>query len=386
MRTGFNAMFDTRFLVCLLALNLSQLCLIAKDSSATERNELILIDGPGALDAGPTDLNDRGEIVGLCGSLPGVSQTFRWTESSGAQVLTTNPVIGEADIPYINASGMIALSGSVSGTGHAFRYDDRNGLRDLGTLGFGSYTTAINSKGDVAGYSYTSGRFSHAFIWTEKTGMQDLGTLGGSTSAATSINDRGEVTGTAASADGSNHAFLWSKSAGMKDLGVPAGYVHSAAAGINQRGEIYGTIRKPNTLLAFYWSESTGFIVIQPNGRLISRPLGMTSRGEIVLSDALGHVFFWSARDGFTDIGTLGGNETHASGMNDHGEVVGYSTVSTGAIHSFLWTPFGPKARVMMDLGDTCMAVNISNSGIIAGFANIPPHQRLCIWNTPSRP
>ena len=80
---------------------------------------------------------------------------------------------------------------------------------DLGTLG-GDYSVAyaINSKGQVAGYSYTLGNSTHAFIW-DKGAMTDLGTLGGS-SIAVDLNSFGQAVGYSYTADGSTaHAFLW---------------------------------------------------------------------------------------------------------------------------------------------------------------------------------
>jgi probable HAF family extracellular repeat protein len=59
---------------------------------------------------------------------------------------------------------------------HAFRYADGSGMKDLGTLGGDqSYGYGINSRGDVVGMSGISGLNDyHGFLYTDKTGMLDL--------------------------------------------------------------------------------------------------------------------------------------------------------------------------------------------------------------------
>ena len=57
-------------------------------------------------------------------------------------------------------------------------------MRDLGTLG-GTFSGASSiSRGVVVGESTTAAGDIHAFRWTRQTGMVDLGTLGGGTESA----------------------------------------------------------------------------------------------------------------------------------------------------------------------------------------------------------
>ena len=131
--------------------------------------------------------------------------------------------MGEADIADNQAT-------------HAFLW--RKGvMTDLGSLGDHSHATAINSKRQVVGWSYITGRtqppFRHAFIWEEGGSMVDLNTLippssGLELVAADNINERGEIVGVGVPArcfpDFCGHLFLLipcaaSETQGCEDIG-----------------------------------------------------------------------------------------------------------------------------------------------------------------------
>ncbi len=95
---------------------------------------------------------------------------------------------------------------------HAFFYDG-NAMIDLGTLGdplWESQGYAINSNGQVCGWSDTASGYHNAFVTDPDTmEMVNLGTFGGLRSEAYDINDSGHVTGFAQYADGRGEAFLY---------------------------------------------------------------------------------------------------------------------------------------------------------------------------------
>ncbi len=86
-------------------------------------------------------------------------------------------------------------------------------MQDLSDLGATlSGATAINSRGQVAGFYELADGKQRPFIWSESTGMVGLGTLGGTWSGATAINNRGQVVGWSwLAGDLANHAFVWNE-------------------------------------------------------------------------------------------------------------------------------------------------------------------------------
>ena len=91
---------------------------------------------------------------------------------------------------------------------------------NLGSLGGIAWNTpmAINNKGDVVGFSDLSGDQSggpnfHAFLWTKSGGMKDLGTLPGDAySEALGINEADQIVGASYGVSFStSRAFIWEK-------------------------------------------------------------------------------------------------------------------------------------------------------------------------------
>jgi probable HAF family extracellular repeat protein len=165
----------------------------------------------GDKDGAATEINDRGQIVGISG--------------------TCDQAVGRFTAK------------------HAVMWDDDRVI-NLGSLGGIAWNTpmAINSNGEVVGFSDLPGDVSgnpnfHAFLWTKKTGMQDLGTLPGDTlSEALGINDAGQIVGESFNAS-SARAFIY-ENGKMTDLNtlIPpsSGLYLVFANDINDQGVIAG--------------------------------------------------------------------------------------------------------------------------------------------------
>jgi len=271
------------------------------------------------------------------------------------------------------ADGGISDSGLIAGTAENGEIDPlipgmpelrsvlwKNGvINDLGTLpegGYESYSSAINSRGQVVGVAENTipdlnsmsfpGYQTRAFLWDKQKGMQDLGTLPGGTDAiAAMINEGGQVVGwsytsSAPSASCVSFAtlttgsFIWDKTNGMTDLGNFGGTC-TLASQLNNRGQVVGN------------SNLTG--------------------------DQVNHAFIWDGATGLTDLGTLGGSSSAAQAINDYGEAVGWSFLTGDLeVDAVLWRKSGGKWQ-KTDLGtidgSTCTAsASINASGQVVGF------------------
>ena len=119
------------------------------------------------------------------------------------------------------------------------------GMQAIPGTANGGYSSAnaINSAGQIAG-QYTPGApmgnyASKSFIYTTASGVQLFATTYATTAMA--IDNVGDVAGSF-SINGTTHAFLYSKTGGFQDLGLITGYSSSCASGINNQGQVVGTL------------------------------------------------------------------------------------------------------------------------------------------------
>jgi probable HAF family extracellular repeat protein len=276
-------------------------------------------------------------------------------------------------------------------------------ITDLGSLS----PTAINIWGQVVGS--VNGK---AFVWTRFTGLKTLGTLtGGTYSSATSINDLGVVTGTA---DGAGtvffsppaqnlqcsdlvQPFVWTSWSGIKGLNTvgtfpPAGWgceVPFSATGINAPGQVVGyTGELGSYQYGFLWTKSGGMSLFGGSfpptfGNATSNTGQIVGQNSDEMTFGTGHATSWNGGVA-TDLGTLGGDVadygSSANGVNDLGQVVGWSTTSPGfsSVHAVLWTRGGgisDLGTLYPDTSSAALQINffgkvIGSSGDI--LLNIP--------------
>ncbi|MDQ6825066.1 MAG: hypothetical protein M3007_06350, partial [Candidatus Eremiobacteraeota bacterium] len=154
-----------------------------------------------------TAVNDRGQVAGFAENhtrdpncIAPQSLDFEgviWGPSKG-QMQVLPPLAGDAvaGAAAINDSGQaVGASGicqNPSPAAHAVLWQN-NSVINLGSLGGkkGNIATAINNRGEIAGFSDLAGDdTSHAFLWRNGV-MTDLGILPGDfSSAAFGINDK----------------------------------------------------------------------------------------------------------------------------------------------------------------------------------------------------
>jgi probable HAF family extracellular repeat protein len=222
--------------------------------------------------------------------------------------------------------------------------------------------SAINNRGEVAGYAETSVtdsgcppyKITSAVLW-EKGKALALPTVGGDLDGvAFGINDHGQAVGYSGSCIAATHAVMWKNNTAfvLQDLG---GTRSNIAFVINNRGQIAGKVRSADgtTYVAALW---------QPDGTLTNLGIlpgdfaafatGINNRGQVVgnnfdSSFNWSHGFIWQ-NGVMTDINTLIPADSNllvisASNINDRGQISGMATVLTGPhtgnIHAYLATP-----------------------------------------------
>jgi len=192
-------------------------------------------------------INDIGQIVGESFPQPyNLGRAFLWSSTEGMQDLGTLGGSG-ASAHSINNSGAVAGTSRLPNSDHLepFIWTKSEGMRWLGSLGGqGDYNVAreLNNSNEVTGTSSAADGSNHAFVWNEKTGMLDIGKLSpiDASSYGMGINDLGQVVGSSRSVTGGlgDRAFVWTAEDGMRDIGSLGG--EADAYGINNSGIVVG--------------------------------------------------------------------------------------------------------------------------------------------------
>jgi probable HAF family extracellular repeat protein len=316
----------------------------------------------------------RNGVVTDLGALPGGNDSFAFGINDRGWVAG------------VSENGLIdPMTGSPEMRAILWKDDE---IINLGTLGGNaSGANAVNNRGQVVGgalntisapfpntlvntyifesfpfYFFPLGTESRAFLWQDGR-MQDLGTLGGPDSVAWFVNERGQVAGQSSIDSIPNSTthiptvdpFLWDhgKMVDVGNLGGTYGYV----AGLNNRGQMIGTMNLPGDLTYHPYLWSGGVLTdLGTFGADYGEANAINEVGEVVgwAADGNGNVFSFLWRDGvMTNLGTVDGDPCNAAdGINSNGQIVGESSPSCfggsgppGA-NAFLWEKGGP----MVDL------------------------------------
>jgi probable HAF family extracellular repeat protein len=226
---------------------------------------------------------------------------FIWSPSTGTQTLRPTADIAFRDFAYAinnlgDVTGLLQTrpAPTYAIVSHAFLWTPSGGMQDLGTLTDESVSDgfAINNLDEVAGTagtnvdiaqpgaSSTVSDATHAFLWTRWGGMRDLGIVrGGTWSSAVAINDLGEVAGTADAADGNDHAFLWTPWSGMRDLGP------GDATAMNKLGQVAVSWQGG----AYRWTPLTGMQYLGPGSAA-----AINDWGQVTGQNGNGDAFLWT--------------------------------------------------------------------------------------------
>jgi probable HAF family extracellular repeat protein len=286
-------------------------------------------------------------------------------ESAANAVNSAGQVVGWATNTVPDSNSIIAPGFAPTQT-RAFIWRDGT-IKDLRTLGTGTDAIAqfINERGQVVGWSYTGAPgtcilpggipvplATHSFIWDEKNGMRDLGTLPGDCVIATGLNAKGMVVGNYLTAQLLEHGFLWSDGS-IQDLGGTIGGKQAGAESVNASGEVVGFASLAGEVLthAVLW-KSVGDIVdlgtLDPSE--CSFATSINSKTQIVGGTydcnpiTLIHAILWEAGSLY-DLNALiapGASLTLqlAEDINDRGEIAGTGVdINSKQQHAFLLVP-----------------------------------------------
>jgi probable HAF family extracellular repeat protein len=295
---------------------------------------------------------------------------------------------GETKANAISSNGLITGSSGPSLGYHAFLYSDAV-MTDLGTLSDFTMGTgnAVNDAGQVVGeyYKIAPGTVTIQAVLYANGKMTDLG-ISGPGSFASAINNAGQIAGSYLLSDGQTwHGFLYSDGK-MTDLGTLGG-TGSQARAINASGHVAGvaTLTGDTVFHAFLYSDGQ-MHDLGPGGE----PMAMNSSDQITGITDDNHAFLYS--DGmFLDLGTLGGALSSGYAINDNGDVVGdFLWTDNRSYHAFLYSH-----GAMTDLNTLIdplsnwtlsSALGINNLGQIVGYGTNPQGQPRAFLLTPLTP
>jgi probable HAF family extracellular repeat protein len=210
--------------------------------------------------------------------------------------------------------------------------------------------TAINNKGDTAGFWVNSKGSNFGFIeWNGVfTSYRDPHTpsVKGQVNQLLGINDSGIAVGFYVDSQGNSHAYTLNQKSG-KFTALKVSGQSVTATGINDNGQIVGFSTKGNATTSFLLSGGKTSFLQFPGGS-DTQAFGINKSDQIVgsyldgsgtmhgfvVSKPMGPKTVWKSIDDPQGIGS-----TVVNGINNAGDLVGFYTDGAGNTDGFLATP-----------------------------------------------
>jgi probable HAF family extracellular repeat protein len=299
----------------------------------------------------------------------------------------------------INSSGTaVGWSETSAGTTHAFRWSAAAGMVDLGTLPGDAMSRAVavldgglQNGGQILGVSGDNDRWTPV-VWSASGSISALPIPlipNFTKTLPTDFNARGDVVGS--DAGDFLHGWIWSESNGKYDLtaNVPGGSYEGLANAVTASGLVVLTAadntcsRPPECWRTYLWTQSTGYHSVgTPAGDPEASVAGLglndagTVAGWVGPGATVGTIpYRWSAVEGFTLLASYSTGSSaygYATAVNANGTVVGADREPTsGSIVASTWLRNGAIVRLSPEDPNFSVAVAISSTGTIAGWAAI---------------
>jgi len=166
----------------------------------------------------------------------------------------------------------------------------------------------------------------------------DIGTVpNGKSSYANGINQSGQVVGSVRDENEESHAFIWSPTRGLKVISTD----WSIGMAINDAGQVAGIISN-GTAHPVVWDPKAGQIDLDPTSQaFIAFTNGINNLGQVVGTEFVSphaRAFIWDKKTGFQDFGALvKQSNTTPQDINDLGQVVGQVIDENQRPRAFLW-------------------------------------------------
>ncbi len=235
-------------------------------------------------------INDLSHVVGN-GAVGSLIRGFLWRNG---QMIGLGGLSGQvvSEAYAISNTGLIAGKSNIYPVTWGYDISNPNSTPTINQLpmpsGFFSATpTAVNNRGDVAGYAGSPNIDAHAILWRNGEAI-DLGVWpGGHYSVAKGINNRGQIIGTGTVAgDNLDHALMWTVDDGTASVDPGA---------VDGQTMLTGVHPNPSNSL------TTLSFALKLEGRVKIGIYDLTGRRLNVLSDqkfAAGpHTLTWNGRD-----------------------------------------------------------------------------------------
>jgi probable HAF family extracellular repeat protein len=369
--------------------------------TATAQTRYVLTDlgTLGGTNSSAVDINNLGQVTGSSSAASGETHAYRTAPNSAIHAATDDlGTLGgtSSSGEDINDAGQVAGSSSTGTATHAFRSSDNLeaiALTDLGTFDgtSSSFGTGINFYGQVTGEAHVASTSTCFFVFSNSafrttatstvSGGDNLGTLVPANCRSAQgwdINDGGVVVGESATnlfTGIPNHAFRSTPGSAMVDLHPAGAYDSSTALGINNAGEIVGTVSVGPAFAPtaqYCYRTVPGQNIQLPANSLGSlggsgpfcNALGINENSDVVGASFTGidvHAFIYTSGTMY-DLNNLIAPTTialtQATGINNLGQISAAGRINSSTFHGFRLDPVDVAVKIFIgQLSDPTLAL-----------------------------